>query len=98
MPKSAILDACDFHVRRMEQDRRVHHHIAEFNSLPFQQIPFEILAYRHIRKRMGLETPFPAHPLLESPFAKNLPEELPPSEDPLLLEVLAAVRKVLPNV
>jgi hypothetical protein len=35
---------------------------------------------------------------LDSPFVKNLPDELPPSDDPLLQEVLTAVRKVLPEV
>lgn len=95
---SAIIEACDFHVRRMKEDRRIHHDIAEFSMSPYRQIPFEILAYRNVRKRMGLDTPWPAHPLLESPLVKHLPQELQPSDDPLLKEVLAAVRKVLPEV
>lgn len=53
--------------------------IAEFETSPFRQIPFEILAYRNARRRMGLQTPMPAHPLLDSPFVKNLPAELPPA-------------------
>jgi hypothetical protein len=94
----AISDACDFHWLRTREDRKIHHDIAEFSLPPYRQIPFEILAYRNVRKRMGLETLLPSHPLLDSPFVKNLPDELPPSDDPLLQEVLAAVRKVLPDV
>lgn len=91
--ESSLRDACDYHVRRSTEHR--HGDIPEFSERPYNLIPFEILAYGNVRKRLGLETPFPAHPLLDSPFVRNLPEELPPSDDPLLLEVLAAVRKVL---
>lgn len=94
--EKSIIEACDYHVRRSTEDDDSD--IPEFTLRPYNVIPFEILAYRNVRKRMGLETPFPAHPLLDSPFVKNLPEELPPSDDPLLQEVLAAVRKVLPDV
>ncbi len=94
--ESSIREALDYHVRRSVEHRDSD--IPEFTMRPYNVIPFEILAYRNVRKRMGLETPMPSHPLLESPFVRNLPEELPPSEDPLLLEVLAAVRKVLPDV
>ncbi len=65
---AAIMDATDFHVRRMQEDRRIPYDIAEFDTSPFRQIPFEILAYRNLRRHLGLETPFPAHPLLDSPF------------------------------
>lgn len=96
--EDAIFEACNYHLRRTKPDRRIHHDIPEFALPPYRQIPLEILAYRNVRKRMGLETPWPAHPLLDSPFVKNLPDELPPSDDPLLKEVLAAVRRILPDV
>jgi hypothetical protein len=96
--ESSLRDACDYHVRRSTEDGDGDYDVPEFTQRPYNVIPFEILAYRNVRKRMGLETPWPSHPLLESAFVKNLPDELPPSEDPLLLEVLAAVRKVLPEV
>ncbi len=95
---SNLHDIADFHIQRSQADKAIHHDIPEFESTPFRQIPFEILAYRNVRRKMGLETPWPSHPLLDSPFVKNLPDELPPSDDPLLNEVLAAVRKVLPDV
>jgi hypothetical protein len=96
----AIETACDYHYKFLsstnistEQD-----HEWGFLNRPYNVIPFEILAYRSVRRKMGLETPWPLHPLLDSPFVKNLPDDLPPSDDPLLNEVLAAVRKVLPDV
>jgi hypothetical protein len=96
--RESLREACDYHVRRSDEDGDGDYDVPEFSMRPYNVIPFEILAYRNVRKRMGLDTPMPAHPLLETPFVKNLPEELPPSDDPLLLEVLAAVRKVLPDV
>lgn len=94
----SLVDACDFHMKRMKPDRRIHHDIPEFETTPFRQIPFEILAYRNVRAKMGLETPWPSHPLLDSPFVKNLPEELPPSDDPLLNDVLSSVRNVISDI
>jgi hypothetical protein len=94
----SIIEACDYHVSRSSEDGDGDYDIPEFTLRPYNVIPFEIIAYRNVRKRMGLETSWPAHPLLESPFVKNLPDELPPSDDPLLKEVLEAVRKVLPEV
>ncbi len=94
----AISAACDFHIVRMKEDRRIPYDIAEFDTSPFRQIPFEILAYRNLRRHLGLETPFPAHPLLDSPFVKSLPNEIKPSGDPLLARVLEYSRKVLPEL
>ncbi len=94
----AISAACDFHILRMKEDRRIPYDIAEFDMSPFRQIPFEILAYRNLRWHFGLETPFPSHPLLDSPFVKSLPEEITPSGDPLLARILEYSRKVLPEL
>jgi hypothetical protein len=94
----SLIDALDYHVRRSSEEGDGDYDIPEFTLRPYNVIPFEILAYRNVRARMGLETPLPSHPLLDSPFVKNLPDELPPSDDPLLQEVLTAVRKVLPEV
>ncbi len=96
--ENSIIEACDYHVRRSSEDGDGDYDVPEFTLRPYNVIPFEILAYRNVRRKMGLETPWPSHPLLDSPFVKNLPDELPPSDDPLLNEVLAAVRKVLPDV
>ena len=96
--RESIREACDYHVRRSDEDGDGDYDVPEFCMRPYNVIPFEILAYRNVRKKMGLETPMPDHPLLGTPFVINLPEELPPSDDPLLAEVLAAVRKVLPDV
>jgi hypothetical protein len=95
---NSLAKAADFHVNRMNPNPGIHHDIPEFETTPFRQIPFELLAYRNVRRKMGLETPWPSHPLLDSPFVKNLPDELPPFDDPLLNDVLAAVRKVLPVI
>ncbi len=96
--EQSIKEACDYHVCRSTEDGDGGYDVPEFSFRPYNVIPFEILAYRNVRRKMGLDTPWPAHPLLDSPFVKNLPEELPPSDDPLLNEVLTAVRKVLPEV
>lgn len=95
---SSIIEACDYHVRRSSEDGDGNYDVPEFSMRPYNVIPFEIIAYRNVRRKIGLETPWPSHPLLESPFVKNLPDELPPSDDPLLNDVLAAVRTVLPDV
>jgi hypothetical protein len=94
----AISAACDFHVHRMKPNPRIHHDIPEFEHTPFRQIPFEILAYRNLRRRLALETPFPKHPLLDSPFVSALPAAVEPSNDPLLLEVLEYSRRLLPDL
>jgi hypothetical protein len=96
--RTSILTCCDYHVERSKSRQGTDYVIPEFELAPFRQLPFEILAFRNVRRRMGLETPWPAHPLLDSPFVKNLPEAVPPSDDPLLNNVLAAVRKILPDV
>jgi hypothetical protein len=96
--ENSLIEACDYHVRRSSEDGDGDYDVPEFSLRPYNVIPFEILAYRNVRRKMGLKTPWPSHPLLDSPFVKNLPDELPPSDDPLLNEVLAAVRKVLPDV
>jgi hypothetical protein len=94
----SIIETLDYHIRRSSEDGDGDYDIPEFTLRPYNVIPFEVIAYRNVRKKMGLETPLPSHPLLDSPFVKNLPEELPPSDDPLLKEVLIAIRKVLPDV
>lgn len=94
----SLKEALDYHVRRSGEQGEEEYDVPEFSMRPYNVIPFEILAYRNVRRKMGWETPMPAHALLASPFVKNLPDELPPSNDPLLIEVLAAVRKVLPEV
>jgi hypothetical protein len=94
----SLNEACDYHVRRSTEDGDGDYDVPEFSMRPYNLIPFEILAFRNVRTKMGLENRMPDHPLLQTPFVKNLPQELPPSNDPLLLEALAAVRRVLPDV
>lgn len=55
--------ACDYHCENMEI--RNDDWEAEFRDPPFDLIPWELLAIRQIRQRLGLSTPFPPHPLLE---------------------------------
>lgn len=92
-----IAEACDYHVYRTTEDSTIEYDIADFNFLPYHVLPVEILALRAVRERLGLETPFPSHPLLDSPFVKNLPKELPPCGDGLLRDIIAATEKVLPG-
>jgi hypothetical protein len=96
--ENSLIEACDYHLRRSSEDGDGDYDVPEFSLRPYNVIPFEILAYRNVRRKMGLDTPWPPHLLLDSPFVKNFPDKLPPSDDPLLNEVLVAVRKVLPDV
>ena len=96
LPK-CIAEACDYHVYRTTEDPVIEYDIADFNFLPYHVLPVEILALRAVRERLGLETPFPSHPLLDSLFVTNLPRKLPPCADSLLMEVIAATEKVLPG-
>ena len=69
----------------------------EIKREPYSVLPVEILALRNVRQRLGLDSPWPSHPLLDSPFVKNLPWELPPCQDQILSDVIAAAEKVLPG-
>ena len=95
--KASIAEACDYHVTRMSADTEIEYDIPEFGSQPYNVLPVEILALRAVRERLGLDTPFPSHPLLESPFVTNLPTELPLCTGGLLQDVIAATEKVLPG-
>ena len=95
---ASIAEACNYHVRRSVEVGEYKYDVTEFHREPYNVLPVEILALRQVRRRMGLDTPFPPHPLLDSPFVSNLPDELPPSDDPHLKDVLAAAGKVLPGL
>lgn len=95
--KQSIVDACDYHLCRMREDPEVEYDIPEFASQPYRVLPVEILALRAVRERMGLDTSFPSHPLLDSSFVRNLPDELHSCAGGLLQDVIDATEKVLPG-
>lgn len=90
-----IIKACDFHIERTSQqsDRD----IPEFESTPHDLIPVDYLALKKVRKDLGYDTPKPKHPLLDTPFA-DPPNPLPPFEDKLFDQAIAAVREQHPEL
>jgi len=90
----AIQKACDFHVNRTGETKD---DLGEFASTPHNILPTEYLALRQVRKKQGMSTPKPKHPLLDTPFSE-LPDPVPSVEDELLSRSIAAAHKVLPNL
>jgi hypothetical protein len=90
----AIMGMCDYHVERIETgdpDER-----GEFRSNPHDIFPSEILALYRVREKLGLETPWVQHPLLETPFAQ-VPEKITYEPDPLVVQAMDLVTKLLPE-
>lgn len=69
----------------------------DFSWSPYDVIPVEYLALVTVRKKLGLDTPKPKHPLLDTPFAE-MPEHIEPVKDEFLDKVLAEIRKTRPNL
>lgn len=95
---ASILEACDYHLSRTEENPATDYDIPEFEMRPYNVLPVEILALRVLRRNLGISTPWPDHPLLSSVFVKNLPEELPPSDHELIQRVYQAAQSVFPKI
>ena len=85
----AIYSACDYHVKQIRTD-------GEFENNPHDIFPSEILALYRVREKLGLETPWVKHPLLETPFAQ-VPENITYDPDPLIVQAMELVTKLLPD-
>jgi hypothetical protein len=96
--QQSIIEACDEHYIRTLAASEKKLGIIEFQLRPYSILPVEVLAYRAVRKRMGLETPLPSHPMLDAPFVTNLPEEVPPVKDDLLSKVISAASELYPEI
>lgn len=94
----SIIGACDYHLDRIEENPAIDYDVPEFGIRPYNVLPVEILALRTLRKHFGLSTPWPDHPLLSSVFVRNLPDELPPSENELIQRVAKAVQSIFPQI
>jgi hypothetical protein len=73
----AIEAVCDYHCENMEDKGGDDDWDPEFDLPPFDLIPWEILAIRQVRSRLGLATPEPKHPLLEYVSSFVAQNELP---------------------
>jgi hypothetical protein len=75
----ALSATCDYHCDNMN-DSRNEDWDPEFAEPPFDLIPWEVLAIREVRTRLGLPTPLPAHPLLATAEAFAPRGQLPADE------------------
>lgn len=91
---NSIWDACDHHMRKSQDSAD---DIADFFLRPYDLLPVELLALKTLRGHLGLATPWPDHPLLGTPFVRNLPAEFPPSGDELIRQVQTAAKRVFPD-
>jgi len=85
----AIHAICGFHVEQIRAD-------GEFEHNPHDIFPSEILALYRVREKLGLETPWVKHPLLETPFTQ-VPEKITYEPDPLVVQAMELVEKLLPD-
>ncbi len=74
---------CDYHIERSVDNNRL---IGEFSCRLLDVIPLEIWALQVVRKRLGLNTLLPDHPLLEDPLG-SVPSKIPLDDDELLSKV-----------
>lgn len=83
----ALREACDYHCTHMSYSKKKAKASwdLEFDGAPFDLIPFDIMAVRAVRKRLGLPTPSIEHPLLSSPLVD--PEKINFVDDPVTLRV-----------
>jgi hypothetical protein len=85
----AIHSVCNYHVERIMTD-------GEFEQNPHDIFPSEILALYRMREKLGLETPWVNHPLLDTPFTQ-VPEKVTYEPDPLVVQAMDLVTKLLPE-
>ncbi len=85
----AIHALCDYHVKQIKAD-------GEFEHNPHDIFPSEILALYRVREKLGLETPWVNHPLLDTPFTQ-VPEKITYEPDPLVVQAMDLVTKLLPE-
>ncbi len=87
--ENAISSACEYHVKQIKTD-------GEFENNPHDIFPSEILALYRVREKLGLETPWVNHPLLDTPFTQ-VPEKITYEPDPLVIQAMDLVTKLLPE-
>jgi hypothetical protein len=87
--RDTIQRICDYHVQQIKYQ-------GDFEMNPHGIFPSEILALYRVRERLGLETPWVKHPLLETPFAQ-VPEKISYEPDPLVVQAMDLVTKLLPE-
>ena len=85
----AIWKICDYHVEQLKAH-------GEFDRSPYDIFPSEILALYRVREKLGLETPWVKHPLLDTPFTQ-VPENITYEPDPLVVQAMDLVTKLLPE-
>ena len=90
-----LADICEYRLAEMDAPNK----IAEFFALFARVFPAEIHAVLSCRRRLGLETPEIAHPLMETPLA-SVPLGRPrfdPSSDVVLCRALDVLQAELPG-
>lgn len=93
--KKALFQAADYHAANLED--KSDEDVAEFNAVPIDIMPAELISIQRVREKLGLETPSIDHPLMKTPFA-NPPRDLKFAPDDLLTKVVDKVRTIIPEL
>jgi hypothetical protein len=93
--KKALIQAADYHAENLED--KSDEDIAEFNAIPINIMPAELISIQRVREKLGLETPAIDHPLMKTPLA-NPPRDLNFKPDELLTKVIDKVRTIIPDL
>jgi len=98
---STLEECCGFHCRQGEfiedEDAYEGPFIEEFAVVPFTVYPVEIMAIRHVRDTLHLQTPPISHPLMNTPFAMP-PRQMEFDEDDLVLEAFGILKSSLAHL
>jgi len=89
---TALMNACDYHLDQTVYSDEVY---KEFDRVPYELFPVDILAIAAVRAKQGLPMPELDHPLMQTPLAKPPPNDIRPRmpPDPLLDAVIEKARK-----
>src|SRR5690349_18076492 len=85
--EAALLAVCDYHCTHMSytKKRAKNDWELEFSVAPFELLPVDVLAIYAVRDRLGLQTPWVDHPLMNLPLAR--PDRIAFHEDDVTLRV-----------
>ncbi|SHJ17140.1 hypothetical protein SAMN02745181_1361 [Rubritalea squalenifaciens DSM 18772] len=89
-----IVNVCDEYFLRTQSSMEKELGLLEFDSYPHNCFPLTVLALRSCRNKFGLGTTLPSHPMLDSKFVINIPENLPSVPDNILKLVVSSARQV----
>lgn len=89
----ALVKACDYHVEHSVEGRIAH---AEFECVPHNVFPAEILAVKRLRNAAGRPWPAIEHPLLNTPLAE-FPASAPQVRSEMLERISEAAQALLPE-